>query len=125
MHFCALFDSDKEAFFAAWTFNSPEAYNTFYSLYFCSIVGLSGSIVVFWKEHWFWSEPILVSIIGFLITFGQFNPIDTPTFPRDLETFQEENSIKKVLVEYENCKTNSVYQDTLYVEDLWVFRKVQ
>ena len=116
----------KLLFFSDWTFNSPEAYNLFYIVHYCSMAGLVGSILAKWKSDLFAVEILLVMLIWALIGYGELNPIDTTTFPRDRFTLKQINNNKKiVLVEYKNCKTNRVYQDTIQVIDSWIFRKIE
>jgi len=115
----------KKFFFPDWTFTSPEVYNSYYSISFCSMVGLLGSAIVIWKKNWLVVELIITLSICSLIFYGQFNPIDTTTFPRDKTILAQQADTKLVIVEYKNCKTNQVYQDTLKVYDKWIFRKIE
>jgi len=123
--FLFVLTSIKSYFFSDWTFISPEIYNSFYSLHFCSFIGLIGSTIVLWKRNWFIAELTVTTLICAIVTYGQFNPIDTTTFPRDKRVLNQGENSKLVMVEYKNCKTNRVYQDTLLVDDKWVFRRIK
>lgn len=118
-----MLTSVKKVLYPEWTFNSPGAYNIFYSAYFSSVVLLIFSTAMLIVKRWFWGLGLVSIVFCGVLIFGQFHPIDTTTFPKDIETLKKENGQKIVLIEYTNCKTNHVYQDTVHVLDKWIFRK--
>lgn len=67
-----------------------------------------------------------VFLIAFLLlTYLEFNPIDTTTKPIDLATIKIGTSGKKLTVrQYKNAKTNRNILDTVLVNDQYIFRRI-
>ena len=68
---------------------------------------------------------LLLLLILFFNAYSEIYPIDTTTKPHDILILKTlDNGNKIVVREYKNSKTNRRIQDTVWVNDIYIFRQI-
>lgn len=114
-------------FYTGWTFikgsfviaNNIISYLSFFGLVFFTVFTFKPKS----------SATIALGLIALLLfsvlTYFEFNPIDTTTKPTDIKTISIQADGKKLIVrQYKNAKTNAKIVDTVLVKDVYIFRQI-
>lgn len=111
-------------FFDNWEFNIPVL--NVLNRIACLLCGLLLITLVVLKRS---TRAAMIAGTSFmfvltLVAITELNPIDTITEPKDVAILSREGRHHKVVVrEYKNMKTSDVIRDTLFVKDVFLFRK--
>jgi hypothetical protein len=121
-----IITSIKTYFFSEWTFTNRLYYNLFWATHYSSFVLCFFSLlIIFLKQT---PSKILCVLTAIIISYFifdiQFNPIDTSKYPIDKKVLAKNENKKIIVREMNKGKSNSIINDTVQVEDIFIFRKI-
>jgi len=99
----------------------------------CNIIGYFAfgtfvlSICLFFNAGKIIAIPLglLLFLICFIESCSELFPIDTVTHPVDVATLRTDQHGNKLIIQQKrNAKTNYIIQDTVWVKDYFIFRKI-
>lgn len=122
-----LLEITFSSLFPHWTFKTGALIICNKLIIYLSIFGLIiCSLLLFRAASWLTSSLGVIFLIFLgLLSYSEFYPIDTTTEPVDIKTVQTYTDGKKLVArQYENAKTNVIIEDTVLVEDVFIFRRI-